>query len=55
MSEYRKVFGQNSVLHVKTRRVIYLDQPETIHTTAYLEWKADGGVELEADIPQPIP
>lgn len=55
MSEYQKVFGQNAVIHVKTSRVLYLDQPETIHTIAYLEWKTSGGVEDEADIPQPLP
>ena len=39
-----------SVVHIPTSRCIYLDQPETIHTEAYLKWVADGGV-TEAYVP----
>ena len=33
-----------AVVRVATSRCIYLDQPATIHSEAYLQWVADGGV-----------
>jgi len=44
----------NAVLQTETHRCIYLDQPSTIHTEAYLQWVADGGV-TESYVAPPAP
>jgi hypothetical protein len=53
MSNYKKIYDQNAVIHLQTGRVIYLDQPVTIHTETYLAWVADGNIPDSADIPAP--
>lgn len=42
---------QTSVVNLATSRCVYLAQEPTIHTEAYLEWVADGGVTEPADPP----
>lgn len=48
MSKY-KFMSDNCVIDVATRRAIYLDQPATEHTEAYLAWVVAGGVADPAD------
>lgn len=55
MSEYKKVYGQNAVIHLPTSRVIYLDNAQTIHSVKYLTWLAGGNVAANADIPPAPP
>ena len=55
MSEYKKVYGQNAVIHLPTSRVIYLDNAPTIHSEKYLAWASEGNVAADADIPPPHP
>lgn len=55
MAIYKQVAEQNAVIHTPTGRVIYLDQPQTIHTEAYLAWVAEENAADPADPPILIP
>ena len=44
-----------SIVHIPTSRCIYLDQPPTVHTEAYLQWVAEGGVAVAYVAPPIIP
>ena len=51
MPKLYKFLADDCVMHTETRRAIYLNQPSTIHTEAYLEWVAEGNTADPADPP----
>lgn len=55
MSALYKILSADCVMHVPTRRAIYLNQAPTIHTEAYLAWVAAGNTADSADPPIPEP
>lgn len=56
MTALYKLLSADCVMHVPTRRAIYLNQPPTIHTEAYLSWAQTNAADpADPPVPEPPP